>query len=560
MLKKHTKRLTMTTSIGIPYINTESSEHVGDLKFQDYTASIADRFGDGENHIAIGFNGVNKEFGPNEYIYSFANLHAHAFDGDIENKAVTFNNSTIELIFSEPRVGLAGASITAQSTDYGAKSRVFLNSEAIISGASQVLIYAQTKVHNNTRKRPLRGIDSIALDNSKITFGEERNSVQVLNLAKDMMPSENATIIASYVMKNSFIDLGNGNDELLIDWGSRSSSYDPDHPDVSTVLKGKNTIDGGSGCDLVSLPFEEGEAEISNTAGGHLVTEKATGGKLYLKNVETIKFKGDKVHDENCSSRMTGEGGITLSQEEALEALKELGIDLDSLDESQIEDLIKEALETSPKNQNESTGPMPVQGGTKDDAENDECGLNEFISLVKSTRLAAYNFPADMARDRTFETLRASAFDFVDCSNESIANDKPIKVNNQYTITLGTTGNDRIKGARKDDIIYSTLGKDKIKGKNGDDIIFASKGDDIMDGGKGDDILYGEVGADTYKISKGDDVFMYFDPYTDKLKGKLDGATLEVVNDGIMLQHGRGNILFAGINDAEKLTAVESLL
>ena len=63
---------------------------------------------------------------------------------------------------------------------------------------------------------------------------------------------------------------------------------------------------------------------------------------------------------------------------------------------------------------------MPVQGGTKDDAENDECGLNKFISLVKSTRLAAYNFPSDMARDRTFERLRASAVDFVNCNNGSI--------------------------------------------------------------------------------------------------------------------------------------------
>ena len=86
MLKKHAKRLTMTTSIGIPYINTESSEHVGDLKFQDYTAGIADRFGDGENHIAIGFNGVNKKFEPDEYVYSFANLHAHAFDGTSRTK------------------------------------------------------------------------------------------------------------------------------------------------------------------------------------------------------------------------------------------------------------------------------------------------------------------------------------------------------------------------------------------------------------------------------------------------------------------------------------------
>ena len=106
------KQLTMTRSIGIPYVNTDSSEHVGDLKFQDYTASIEDRFGDGDNHISIGFDGVSKKFRPNKYIYSFANLHAHAFDGDIENKAVTFNNSNIELIFSEPKVGLAGASIT----------------------------------------------------------------------------------------------------------------------------------------------------------------------------------------------------------------------------------------------------------------------------------------------------------------------------------------------------------------------------------------------------------------------------------------------------------------
>ncbi len=55
--------------------------------------------------------------------------------------------------------------------------------------------------------------------------------------------------------------------------------------------------------------------------------------------------------------------------------------------------------------------------------------------------------------------------------------------------TIGTDGNDTIKG---------TVGNDTLYGGNGDDVIYGGKGDDTLKGGNGNDRLYGEAGNNTY--------------------------------------------------------------
>jgi Putative glucoamylase/Protein of unknown function (DUF3131)/RTX calcium-binding nonapeptide repeat (4 copies) len=62
--------------------------------------------------------------------------------------------------------------------------------------------------------------------------------------------------------------------------------------------------------------------------------------------------------------------------------------------------------------------------------------------------------------------------------------------------TTGTSGNDRLVGTRRADVICGLGGDDVIAGKDGDDAIFGDGGNDRIDGGAGKDTAYGDDGDD----------------------------------------------------------------
>ena len=550
------KIFSVTISIGVPEVSTKPGR--SGLWFEEFTAYTEDRTADGSNHISIGFDGVSTEFKPPQYSYKTANLHAYASSGDTLNKAIALNNSNIDLEIDKldgERAAALEVQISGTAMGYGHTTRALMNSSVSISKAENVWLLTQGTIYNNARKQTPRGLDSITIDESRIILDDGETTLTISNFSETNLEYDPSPI-ANHHMRNSFIDLEGGNDNVSIGLFGENDQ-------LKFLFLGNNTIDGGSGCDLIFLgDYKESFSESTTSGGDVLLTEKATGGTLLLKNFEYITY-ADDVEDgsyitQSCAfgdpGSLNGEDDYEPTQEEIDEFnqfLEELGwddLEIPSIEGSTDTNADAEA--------NEGNSSIDVQG----EVGTDDCGQGEFFDLVDMTRLAAYNFPLDMARDGTFESLRKSAVDYINCINGEILINEKVKVDDKYSITLGTTGNDKINGTKLDDIIYSSLGKDKIKGKKGDDIIFGSKGDDTLDGGKGDDILHGEVGADTYKISKGNDVFMYFDPYTDKFKGKLNGATLEVVNDGIMIQHRKGTILLAGNNDAEDLPAIESLL
>jgi hypothetical protein len=84
------------------------------------------------------------------------------------------------------------------------------------------------------------------------------------------------------------------------------------------------------------------------------------------------------------------------------------------------------------------------------------------------------------------------------------------------TATVFSTGNHKINGTKKNDVIVGTNGKDKINAKAGNDIVCALGGKDKVKGGKGNDKLLGGKGKDT----------LIGGPGKDKLKG---GAGKDVV-------------------------------
>jgi hypothetical protein len=73
------------------------------------------------------------------------------------------------------------------------------------------------------------------------------------------------------------------------------------------------------------------------------------------------------------------------------------------------------------------------------------------------------------------------------------------------TIT-GTSGADRLRGTRGDDVICGLGGDDVIDGRDGDDALFGDGGRDRIEGGDDDDTLYGGEDDDRLDGERGDDV------------------------------------------------------
>ena len=84
----------------------------------------------------------------------------------------------------------------------------------------------------------------------------------------------------------------------------------------------------------------------------------------------------------------------------------------------------------------------------------------------------------------------------------------------QHATIVGTTGDDRLNGTARDDVIDGGAGNDRIDGRGGDDVICGGDGNDqlgggggsdLIDGGGGDDSLTGGADIDVVDGGSGDD-------------------------------------------------------
>jgi hypothetical protein len=71
----------------------------------------------------------------------------------------------------------------------------------------------------------------------------------------------------------------------------------------------------------------------------------------------------------------------------------------------------------------------------------------------------------------------------------------------------GTTGGDRITGARFADHLSGRAGDDCLIGRGGDDVLDGGDGNDSVDGGRGDDLVRGAAGDDRLDGGSGKDRF-----------------------------------------------------
>ncbi|MDB2682711.1 M10 family metallopeptidase C-terminal domain-containing protein [Alphaproteobacteria bacterium] len=108
---------------------------------------------------------------------------------------------------------------------------------------------------------------------------------------------------------------------------------------------------------------------------------------------------------------------------------------------------------------------------------------------------------------------------------------------------FGHGGNDELYGGDDDDKLYGGDGEDILDGGNGDDFLSGEAGDDIMNGGAGNDGLVGGLGEDTINGEDGNDEIHGNDD-DDTLNG---GAGLDV------LYGGSGNDIIHGNDDEDRV-------
>ncbi|MCK9395813.1 MAG: hypothetical protein M0Q44_09510, partial [Methylobacter sp.] len=132
--------------------------------------------------------------------------------------------------------------------------------------------------------------------------------------------------------------------------------------------------------------------------------------------------------------------------------------------------------------------------------------------------------------------------------------------------SLGTEGNDQIRGYNTAEVINGLVGNDVIEGRGGDDVIsggagndtlFGQEGNDTLDGGIGNDALQGGAGNDTYLFNQGGGQDTIHD--IDSTAGNVDtvrfGAGIAVSDIAFSRS---GNDLVLGINGTSDQLIIQS--
>ena len=96
---------------------------------------------------------------------------------------------------------------------------------------------------------------------------------------------------------------------------------------------------------------------------------------------------------------------------------------------------------------------------------------------------------------------------------------------NTNQITVGTDGDDILRGTADDDSIRGLAGDDILRGRGGNDRLYGAAGNDLLQGGGGDDLLWGGDGADTLMGGAGEDDLFGGDG-VDELAGGAGNDTL----------------------------------
>ena len=126
------------------------------------------------------------------------------------------------------------------------------------------------------------------------------------------------------------------------------------------------------------------------------------------------------------------------------------------------------------------------------------------------------------------------------CTSVGTAGDDVLRGTPHADIICGLAGNDRIAGGAGDDLISGGAGNDRIRGGDGNDTLLGGRGHDALFGGRDDDVLHGNFASDLLHGHSGNDhVFgeggrnrLYGDSGRDLLNATLNRTGVDRVDGG----------------------------
>ncbi len=281
---------------------------------------------------------------------------------------------------------------------------------------------------------------------------------------------------------------GGAGDELLFAYSG--AVYAGGGNDVVVANEAANSIDGGSGEDVVSYLHSE-EGVSVNLASG-----EGQGGHAEGDTYENIEHAvgsrhNDQLTGDGNSNRLSGmEGDDILAGGGGGDTLIG-GSGQDTADYSASGEGVNVWLSGSQRD----TGAEIAGHGQYSDAQGDSLAGIEHIQGSDHDDLLVGNANTNLLwGGEGSDTLRAGGGD---------------------DQLVGGQGADRLYGGGDKDKLFGGEGRDYLSGGSGDDSLLGGRGDDALLGGEGDDVLYGEAGDDLLVGGAGDDTAVFSGRYTD---------------------------------------------
>ncbi len=253
---------------------------------------------------------------------------------------------------------------------------------------------------------------------------------------------------------------------------------------------GNDTVDGGEGADTWVLSGNYADYEVVTVGGVTTVTDRRTNptdGVATLTSIETLRFADQSVALVNDLPPV----GITLSNASVAEV-------------APVDTVVGVVSATDPEG---GTLSFAISG---DDAGKfrlvgNELRLKAGVDYETATSHAVSITVTDEGGNTATKTF---VIDVIDYDEGTSGKDK-IKGTKGDDLIAGLGGKDVLKGGNGNDVLDGGAGNDVLKGGNGNDTLIGGPGKDKLDGGKGDDILVGGAGKDVLKGGKGADVFVF---------------------------------------------------
>lgn len=282
---------------------------------------------------------------------------------------------------------------------------------------------------------------------------------------------------------------GSGNDVINFTVRDNNILNTGSGDDTINANLGKDSIDGGSGNDLLTLNYSSltytgtspsagiTSAVSSNGAGGfngfyNAYSSSSDFERVDFSNIERFQITGTVAND----SITTGNGNDTLNG----------GAGNDTLDGQGGNDTL-----------NGGTGNDTLIGGTGNDSYSiDSTGDVIQETSTTATEIDSVTSTVTYTLGSNLENLTLSGSSIINGTGNSLANQ--ITGNGAVNQLEGGAGNDVLRGGNGDDTLGGGDGNDQLFGESGVDLLTGSLGDDTLSGGASNDTLTGGEGIDYF--------------------------------------------------------------